>query len=181
MADFVATAAPVPAVSLNEIKAAARVTTSEEDALLAGLVRSATDLCERFTGTVLIARDVIEIVPASMAWARLGATPVRAIETVGALGNDGVETVLPTGSYALDIDAAGDGWVRLTTSRPERRLKVSYVAGLASEPNEIPDALRHGIARLALHSFARRDEAEPQMPPAAVTALWRPWRRLRLG
>lgn len=181
MADLVAAAAPVPVISLNELKAEARTTTSEEDALLAGLVRTATDLCERFTGTLLIAREVTEMVPASIVWARLGATPVRAIETVAAVGHDGVETVLPTGGYAVDIDAAGEGWVRLTASRPERRLKISYVAGLASEPNGIPEALRQGISRLALHSFAQRDAAEPEAPPAAVTALWRPWRRLRLG
>jgi uncharacterized phiE125 gp8 family phage protein len=106
---------------------------------------------------------------------------VRAIEAVAALEPDGREAALTTEAYAIDIDAAGEGWVRLLAARPERRLKVSYVAGLASEPNGIPEALRQGIARLALHSFARRDAPDPEAPPAAVTALWRPWRRLRLG
>lgn len=181
MADFVAAAAPIPVVSLNELKAEARITTSEEDALLAGLVRGATDLCERFTRTLLIAREVTEIVSADVAWTRLGAGPVRSIEAVAVLSQDGVETVLPVGGYAIDIDAAGEGWVRLIAARTERRLRVGYIAGLGGEPNEIPEALRQGVARLALHGFVRRDAAEPEAPPAAVTALWRPWRRLRLG
>lgn len=181
MASFVAVAMPELPVSLAELKAEARITTSEEDALLAGFVRAATELCEYFTGTLLVARPVSEILPTSSAWIRLGAAPVRAIEAVATLGPDSMETTLPAEDYAIDIDAAGAGWVRLIAARPERRLKVSYVAGLASEPNGVPEALRQGIARLALHSFARRDAAEPEAPPAAVTALWRPWRRLRLG
>ncbi len=179
MAGFVAAAAPVPVVALGEIKAEARIATSDDDALLAGLVRSATDLCERFTGILLIARPVEEIVPATTRWARLGAAPVRSIGSIAALASDGAESVLPAGAYAIDIDAAGEGWVRLTTGRAERRLKVSYVAGLASDPNGVPEALRRGIARLAIHGAGATEPAAP--PPASVTALWRPWRRLRLG
>jgi len=177
MAGFVAAAAAVPVVTLGEIKAEARIATSDEDALFAALVRSATDLCERFTGTLLIARAVEEIVPAATRWTRLGAAPVRTIESVAVLADDGTETPVAAGSHAVDIDAAGEGWVRLTTGRPERRMKVRYVAGLAEDPNGVPESLRRGIARLAIHGAQSVDE----MPPAAVTALWRPWRRLRLG
>lgn len=181
MAGFVPEAAPVLPVGLAELKAEARIATSDEEALLAGFARASADLCERFTGALLIARPVSEIVSASGAWIRLGAAPVRSIEAVAALGADGVEAVLPGDGYAVDIDAAGEGWVRLLATRPERRMMVRYVAGLASDPNGIPEALRQGIARLALHSFARRDAPDLQTPPAAVTALWRPWRRVRLG
>ena len=179
MAGFVAEASPVPVVSVAEIKAEARIATGDEDALLAGLVRGATDLCERFTGTLLIARPVEEMLPAGTMWARLGAAPVRSIEAVAALDFDGGETVLPADSYALDIDAAGEGWVRLAAARAERRIKVRYVAGLASDANGVPEALRMGIARLAAHAVAGRESVAA--PPASVTALWRPWRRLRLG
>jgi uncharacterized phiE125 gp8 family phage protein len=178
MAEFIAAAAPAPVVGLNEIKAEARIATSEEDALIAALVRSATELCEEFTGRLLIARAVEEMLPAATTWTRLGATPVRAIESVATVGVDGAETALPADAYAIDIDAAGDGWVRLIGGRAERRLKVSYAAGLADDPNGVPEALRRGIARLAVHGIGRGEEAAP---PAAVTALWRPWRRLRLG
>lgn len=70
MAGFVAEAPPALVVSLAEIKAEARIATSEENALLAGLLRGATELCERFTGTLLIARPVTEIVPSGTMWAR---------------------------------------------------------------------------------------------------------------
>jgi uncharacterized phiE125 gp8 family phage protein len=44
------------AVSMAEAQAYARVETGEEEALLAGLTRTASALCEGFTGMVLIAR-----------------------------------------------------------------------------------------------------------------------------
>lgn len=181
MAGFIAAAAPVLPVALAELKADARIATSEEDALLAGFARAATDLCERFTGMLLISRAVSETIPAGAAWTRLAAAPVRSIESVAALASDGTETLLPADAYAIDVDAAGEGWVRLTATRRETRLRVGYVAGLAADGNGVPEALRQGIVRLAAHYHARRDGAAPGAPPAAVTALWRPWRRLRLG
>jgi hypothetical protein len=44
----------------------------------------------------------------------------------------------------------------------------------------VPEPLRQGIVRLAAHLYAARGEVEA-VPPAAVAALWRPWRRVRLG
>ena len=173
--------APVPPAALAEVKAYLRIGTSDEDALLAALVRSAADTCEAFVGRLLIARAVSEIVPASSGWTRLGTAPVLSIEAVSALAADGSAAALPADAYAIDIDAAGEGWVRLTAARSEKRLRVDYRAGLASEPNGLPEALRHGIVRLAAHLYVHRDGADGAGPPAAVTALWRPWRRLRLG
>lgn len=175
--------APAPAVGLAELKAYLRIASSAEDALLAGLVRSAGETCEAFVGRPLLARAIEETLPASTGWARLGAAPVRSIEAVAAVGDDGAEVALAAGEHGIDIDAAGDGWVRLTERRPEKRIRVRYVAGLAppDDPNGVPEPLRHGIVRLAAHLYAQRDSAAaPAPPPAAVTALWRPWRRLRL-
>ena len=159
------------------VKAFLRVATSEEDALIAGFVRSASAACEAFTGLALMTREVREIVvPGS--WRRLEATPVQAIEAVAAVANDGAETLLAADIYRIDIDAAGDGWARVPSL--ERRASVRYTAGLAGDWNGLPEPLRQGIVRLAAHLYAERSEtASP--PPACVAALWRPWRRMRLG
>jgi len=174
-----AEAAAMP-ISLAELKAFLRVTLSDEDALLAGMARGAADICEAFTGRALIDRAVDEVLDASAAWTRLGAAPVRSIEGVAALDEAGDATPLAATAYAMDVDAAGDGWVRILDASGAKRVRVSYRAGMAADPNGLPEALRHGILRLAAHLYARRDQAEEGGPPAAVTALWRPWRRLRL-
>ena len=44
-------------VSLSEVQAYARVETGEEEALLAGLLRTASEMCETFLNQALVARD----------------------------------------------------------------------------------------------------------------------------
>lgn len=41
-------------------------------------------------------------------------------------------------------------------------------------------ALRHGIVRLAAHHYRERDNGPAAALPAAIAALWRPWRMVRL-
>lgn len=166
-----------PAVSMAEAQAYARVETGEEEALLAGLVRTASALCEAFTGQVLIARDFEQRIEASGEWQRLAPTPVRSIDSVEAIGVDGIATALASTDYAIDIDARGDGWVRGDVAAG--RLLVKGRAGLADDGNGVPEPLRQGILRLVAHLFATRDGSGGE-PPAAVTALWRPYRRMRL-
>lgn len=170
--------APPPPAPLAELKALLRIGTGEEDALLAGLLRAAADMCEAFTGRALLTRAVDETMRASRAWTRLGAAPVAAIEAVALIGADGAATPLGAGDYGVDIDPAGEGWVRLLLGIEPKRVRISYRAGMAADPNGLPEALRHGIVRLAAYLYTHRDREDP---PAAVTALWRPWRRLRLG
>lgn len=166
--------------TLAELKAYLRIETEEEDALLAGLLRGAAALCEQFVGQWLIVRAVEETVPVDSAWRRLSARPVVAIDAVAAVDTDGVATVLAVADYAIDIDAQGEGWVRAARSQSVTRLRVLYRAGLAVDVNGLPDALRQGIVRLAAEHYATR-EGQDAAPPAAVTALWRPWRRMRLS
>lgn len=182
MAAIEAEPGPLP-VPLGELKAWLRIDGSAEDAIVAGLTRSAAAACEAFTGRLLIARAGAETMPAPRGWTRLAAAPVRAIETVAAIGADGAVEALPETAYAIDIDAAGEGWVRLTGPIAAARVRIGYRAGLAEDPADLPEAIRHGIVRLAAHLYTHRDGAGAggENPPAAVTALWRPWRRLRMG
>ncbi|USI71469.1 head-tail connector protein [Sphingomonas morindae] len=164
-----------PAEALVQAKAYLRIEDAAEDGLLAGLVGSALALCERFTGVALLAREQeARLDGAEPGWQRLPATPVAAI-AAPRLGGQ----ALAAADYATDIDAAGDGWVRLRSAQPGV-VTVRFTAGLASGWPGLPAPLRQGVVRLAAHLHAHRDEAEAAAPPAAVAALWRPWRRMRL-
>ncbi|MES2337817.1 MAG: hypothetical protein V4537_06970 [Pseudomonadota bacterium] len=163
-------------MTLDETKAYLRLETAQDDALVARLVASAGSLCEAFLGQLLIRREVVETLPASGAWQRLGAAPVAAITGVVAVDAAGATSALPASAYAIDIDPAGDGWIRASGAA---RVRVTYRAGLADDAGAVPAAIGQGVVRLAAHLYAHRDaEAEP---PAAIAALWRPFRRLRLG
>lgn len=168
-----------PPVGVAEIKAYLRIEGAEEDALLAGLARSATALCEAFTRDALIARGFVEVIPAGASWRRLARTPVMSVGGVERLAADGSAVTLLPGMFETAIDAEGVGRVRAADGGAGR-LRVSYRAGLAEDWNGVPEPLRQGIVRLVGHLFANRDGAADGAPPAAVAALWRPWRRLRL-
>jgi uncharacterized phiE125 gp8 family phage protein len=164
-----------PIVTMAEAQAYARVETGEEEALLAGLVRTASGLCEAFLGQVVIARSFAERVQASNDWQRLGIAPVRSIEAIT------VDSIaILASAYSTDIDSNGCGWVRLVNPQAGAIVEVSGTAGMASGQNEVPEPIRQGVLRLAAHLFAARD-GEGGEVPAAVTALWRPYRRMRLS
>ena len=164
------------AVSLAECKAYLRLERDDEDALLAGLIRTAMALCEAFTGQWLVVRDGEQRLALASHWQRISALPVVAI--TGILQGD---TPLPGSAFESDIDPAGCGWVRLCGSVAGAPPVVRFRAGLGPDWNGVPEPLRQGLIRLVAHLFSHRDAADAGPPPAAVVALWRPWRRLRLN
>ena len=108
--------------------------------------------------------------PGAAGWQRLPARPVVAIGAVTAGG-----VALAVGDYAIDIDAGANGWVRVAAGVP---VTVSYTAGLATSFAAVPTAVAQGMVALTAHLFEARDGVA--LPPAAVAALWRPYRALRL-
>lgn len=178
------TMAAVPGAELaaarEAVKDYARVAQPQEDALIEELAATALLLCEAFCGRLTLAREAVEVLPCSATWTRLGAAPVRAITAVEGLPAEGAAFALPVGAYAIDIDAEGAGWVRVTAPGAAGRVRVTYQAGLASGWETLPVPLRQGAVRLATHLYQHRDDAREGPPPAAVAALWRPWRRVQL-
>ncbi len=170
------TPAEATPVAIAELRAWLRIEAGgEADAELAVQLRVATELCERYIGTALLERTLRETLAARGEWQALSVAPVRAVTEVHQLADDGGEAALVPGRYAIDIDAAGQGWVRCAAGAG--RIAVTYRAGSAGDWNAVPEPVRHGILRLAAHLRMDGDG----VPPAAVTALWRPWRVMRLG
>lgn len=180
---------PGPA-ALSEAKAFLRIDGAGEDALIGELIETAAELCEAFIGQMLLARSVEETIAASTAWTRLERVPVTEVVAVAERSEPGAIAATVPDTTRIDIDAQGAGWVRyagggldagagLAVAGVWPRLRVTYRAGLASEWSLLPAPLRHGALRLVAHLYAERDAAG-QAPPAAVAALWRPYRRMRL-
>lgn len=167
--------------AVAEVKALLRLEGEAGDALVGRLVASATALCEAFTGQWLLAREGSQAMPANGQWQRLAASPVVAVIGVDAWAEGGEPVPLASDAYATDIDADGDGWIRVSDAGGARRVRARFEAGMAETWDGLPEALRHGVLRLAAYLYSQREAgAAPAEPPAAVTALWRPWRRMRL-
>lgn len=175
------TPAVLPPAALAELKDWLGITTPLDDAPLTALLHAALDLCEAFTGVVPLACTAEEVLAITGGWQRLTAHPVQAITGVEGIPADAPRFTLASSAYAIDLDADGGGLVRIMAQGAAGRMAVRYSAGLAPDWTSLPHALRHGVIRLAAHQHrAREDESAAPLPPAAVAALWRPWRRMRL-
>lgn len=176
----------LPPPALAELKQWLGITTATDDAPLAALLAAALDTCEAFTGTLPIEAECEEVLSTRperhQFWHRLATRPVQAIASVETIAADGTRTPLAPGSWEADLDADGTGRLRLPLPGTESRVAVRFTAGLAPEWDALPEALRHGVVRLAAHQHrARDDNSAAPLPPASVAALWRPWRRMRLS
>lgn len=171
----------LPPAALHALKAMLRINRADEDGVLIGHLRAALDLCEAFTGQLAIARTVVETLPVSRDWTPLTAWPVEAITAVDGVPAEGAVFALAPTGYAIDLDSSGEGRVRILAPGSAGCVRVTYRAGLASGWSDLPEALRLGVLRLAAHGFADAQAGADARPPAAVAALWRPWRRVRIG
>lgn len=160
------------AAAVAAVKAASNVTLADDDALIAAFAETALGLAEQFIGAALIVRDFALSLPAVTGWQLLPVTPVRAITGVSAGG-----APLAVDGYEIELDARGGGWVRLHAA-PTALVTVNARAGIADAWAGLPAPIRQGAALLAGYLYAARDTSQP--PPGAVTALWRPYRGLRL-
>jgi uncharacterized phiE125 gp8 family phage protein len=121
------------------------------------------------------------VLPVSGDWQVLATRPVQAITALEGIPAEGSRFALPLGSYEIELDADGGGRVRILNPGAAGRIAVRFTAGLASGWSGLPEALRHGVLRLAAHHYRTREDSAGDAPPAAIAALWRPWRRLRLA
>ncbi|MFK7842108.1 MAG: hypothetical protein AB8B54_07580 [Sphingorhabdus sp.] len=171
----------LPADLIAEVRAFVRIDHLVDDDAIDAFLRSAASLCEDFTGQMLIARSVTDMLPARQMWQKLKRLPVQSIVSVERVAADGIASALAVDDYAVDIDSDGIGWIRLCQSAGDSRLRVRYGSGLATDWDELPESLRQGIVRMAGYLYANRDGVDPGGPPSAVTALWRPYRRMRIA
>ncbi len=178
----IVTPAALAPAALSELKEWLGIVTTGDDPQLGALLRAALDLCEDFTGIMPLEQTCEEILPVATTWLELTARPVQAILTVDGIPAEGARFTLPVSAYAIELEANGGGRVRVFIPGIAGRIAVRFRAGLATDWPALPDGLRHGILRLAANQYRQREGDGPaQLPPAAVAALWRPWRRLRLA
>jgi uncharacterized phiE125 gp8 family phage protein len=166
---------------LDGARAYLRIDEQCDDPSLAAILLAAVAHAEAFTGQILIRRTVRQILPSASIWQRLSATPVSVVGSVTGIPADGASFPLDATHYSTRIDASGDAYISVRQPGAAGRVEVEYQAGLAESWSELPESLRLAILRLTGHLHLHRDDASDAGPPAAVAALLRPWRRMRLS
>ena len=168
------------APALAELKHWLGITRTADDAQLTALLGAGLEACERFTGLTPLTSTIEEVRDASHEWARLTTQPIALVAGVETLADDGTRTALGEDAYDLHLSGDGSAQLRLRSRPYLQRVVVTLEAGLAPDWASLPDGLRHGILRFA--AFLHREgEQGANEPPAAIAALWRPWRQVRLA
>ena len=172
---------PVPSIAaLAELKHWLGISRADDDAALAGLLDASLALCEAFTGKTPLVQTVEEVIPLRAGWQELVARPVRSVTGVAVIAAEGTRGALTPPDGVIEWRIAGSACVQIVGPVEGQSLAVQMVAGIADAWEALPAPLRQGIIRLAAHHYRDRDSKTSAVPPASVTALWRPWRNLRL-
>lgn len=166
-----------PAAALAELKAYLRIEDAREDALLAGLLRAATETVEAMLGVLLFEREVEERGPLKDGGLTLTGEPARSLVSVTLESADGFETAVP-GTFEVTRD--GVGRVQVAGEGPGAVVKVRYRAGMGADWNWVPEVLRLAVLRAAAHFHAHRDGADDGGLPPAVRRMLAPWRSRRV-
>ncbi len=169
-------AAP-PVATLDELKAFLRIEHAEEDALLHGLLRTASAVAEAFLGEMLVERDVVEEGPAAEGRLPVSARPVRSVTQVERREGSSWIT-LEAGAWRLETDRLGRTVVAADPGGTHLRVRLR--AGSASDWTEVPEPVRFAVVRAAAHAYAHRDATAETGWPALVAELLAPYRRIRI-
>ncbi|GLK81446.1 head-tail connector protein [Methylopila turkensis] len=171
------TAPAAAPIGLADAKAFLRLEHDVEDALVAGLVASATAQVEKATRRVLVAQrwrlDVAQ--PAPGAAIALRPRPVREVEAVRLRERDGALHALQPSDWRFDWAAERLSLVRHDPA--SRVVEIDLAVGYG-DPGDVPETLRLAVRRLVADGFERRNGADG--PPIDVGALVGPYRELWL-
>jgi uncharacterized phiE125 gp8 family phage protein len=160
-------------ISLAEVKAQTRVEGSEEDALLMGYVRSATDAVEQLTGLKLLDQEwewsldaFAFAFPHRCSWIRLPLAPLLSIVSIVYQDTTGAVQTLPVDTYLIRglgsvqpaqlILAPGKTWPSTWHGPGAVLIRARY--GWVDH-NGIPEGLRQAVMMLASYWFGQREAA----------------------
>ncbi len=176
--------ADVSGAALAELKSWLGISRSNEDELLAGLLLASLDMCEAFTGQAPLSQLAEERVPARAGRYSLTSQPVKSLVSAEVLAEDGTLEPLNPTEFEVEFGATGKTFFHLLKDADGQAVALLVRVGLADNWDAIPAALKQGLIRLAAFHYRDRDRTggskTDAVPPASVSALWRPWRNMRL-
>lgn len=185
-------------VTLAEAKLHLRVDHNDEDTLIESLIRAATEHLDGWTG--ILGRCLVEQV-----WRQdhdrfarqmiIPLGPVIAVQSITWRDPTGQLSTVPSGSYDLRTDEAGNAVIRFdgdyvfpTNLHESRAVAINFKAGYETKPgplatSTVPDPLKVAILLLVGHWYQNREAVSPAgmaSLPFAVEALIAPYRRMQL-
>lgn len=176
--------AEISASALTDLKSWLGISRPNEDGLLLDLLRASIALCEAFIGQAPLSQLVEERLPVSAGRRVLSFQPVISFEGAQIIAQSGIRTAIGPETFRFSVGTDGSACFELLDDLDGQAIAVRARIGIAEVWENVPHPLKQGIIRFAAHQYRDRDSPAsgktPDTPPAIVTALWQPWRIMRL-
>ncbi len=177
--------ADVSGSALAELKSWLGISRSNEDELLVSLLQASLEMCDAFTGQAPLSQLVEERLPAHAGHHSLSSRPINSIVSAEVLAQDGTVTALDASDFDLEFRAVSNACFRLFNDVEGQAISLKVRVGIAPNWETVPAGIKQGLIRLAAFQYRDRDRTgtpsnKATVSPASVTALWRPWRTMRL-
>lgn len=184
--------ASVEPVTVSEVKAHLRITESDEDVLIAGLITSARKIVEQYTRRTLVNqtwRLYLDQFPTRNAL-ELPFPPLVSVTHIKYYDADGALQTMPTSKYQTDnrstpglIVLSEDGAWPLTEGDKVNAVEIEFIAGYGATGAAVPSPIRLAITHLASHWFENREpysSTQYHSVPTTFEMILMPYRFLRL-
>lgn len=155
----------------------------EEEELLLRLIRVAREAIEQRCNLAMLSQSwQLQLTN----WPQSGRvalykSPVITVDKVQGFDIDGQAILFGIEEWRLDVDSQPQ---RIYLSRPQhiniaRGLVIEVTAGFGSEPENVPEPLRHACLMLAAYLYENRNsfDANAGSMPAMIEQLLSPWAR----
>lgn len=174
-------------ISLVEFKSHVRVSSTDEDAIMAGYIRSATEQSENYAGLGFISQTFAQTFSSFPTRAEplvLGLRPLQSVLQITYLDTAGASQILDASAYRV----AGVGWDKTpasiwpTTTLPGTStaldaVTVHYLVGFGESYNEVPELIRLAVMQAAATFYSFREDIgeAKELPSNSKTFLsfWR--------
>jgi uncharacterized phiE125 gp8 family phage protein len=172
-------------VSVAEAKAHLRLDTSDEDALVGGLIVAARQWCEGYQNRAYVTQTWDLVLDR---WScepdldriRIPLPPLQSVASLKYTDADDVQTTMPASEYLVDVAsqpgrlmlAYGRSWPTVTL-RPAAAIEIRFTAGYGAAA-EVPETVKQAIKLLVGHLYEHREATSVQdlsEVPFAVKAL----------
>jgi uncharacterized phiE125 gp8 family phage protein len=171
----------VEPVTIDEVRAHARIEINEDDAWLDAAIRSARELVEVRTRRTLITtklQERLDAFPDGGGEVKLRLPPLQQVDEIRYRDSAGVVQTMDAADYQVAI-ATRPGRVRPTTRWPTTQrvleaIEIDYTAGYGDEPQHVPSVYRHVMLMITADWYERRlafSGDGPRLDPAAERAI----------
>lgn len=182
MKRVIITAALLSGEPLADLKSWLSITSDREDDVLEDMLRASVSMFETFTGVMPLSQLCDEQKPASHVAVSFDTVPIDTLVELRGVTASQSRPVIAASDYTHEIDSNGRLHLRLLRPTEFVRIEARFYAGMTSAWNSLDPGVRQGIIRLAGHYYRNRDDGgDTVSPPASVSALWRPFRQMRLA